>query len=99
MLPSPRTASAPNLAHLLTQTSAQAWPDLPSSIVDLSAIPEPPYDEPLNGVQKGILIGAAGLALGRPFTAAETLVALAKLQTHGDGRAWAATFVEKLPMK
>lgn len=99
MLPSPRIASAPNLAQLLTQSSAQAWPELPGSTVNLSAIAEPPDDEPLNGAQKGILIGAAGLALGRPFTAAETLVALARLQTHGDGRAWAATFVEKLPMK
>lgn len=99
MLPSPRIVSAPNLAYVLTQTSAQPWPVVPGPRLDQLAIFEPPDEAPLSGVQKGILIGAAGLARRRPFTREESRLAQMRLQTHGDGRAWMATFAEKLPMR
>ncbi|GAB3385971.1 alkaline phosphatase family protein [Lysobacter fragariae] len=88
MLPSPRIAAAPNLAYVLTEANAQSWPTLPAPPASLLSIPEPSDDMPLNGVQKGILIGAAGVARGRPYTPEETRAALTTLQTHGDGRAW-----------
>lgn len=99
MLPSPRIAAAPNLAYLLTETTPQAWPVVAGPSLELLAIPQPSDEEPLNGVQQGILIGAAGLARGRPLTPEETALELTRLRTHGDGRALAATFVEQLPLR
>ncbi|HEY0660113.1 MAG TPA: alkaline phosphatase family protein [Lysobacter sp.] len=99
MLPSPRIAAAPNLAYVLTETTAQTWPTLPAAPASLVDIPEPDDDEPLNGVQQGILVAAAGLAAGRPYTAEETRQALARLKTHGDGRSWVMALQPKLPLK
>jgi phospholipase C len=63
------------------------------------SIPEPGDDEPLNDVQKGILIGAAGLASGKPFTEEESRQALVRLKTHGDGRSWLMALHLKQPLK
>lgn len=98
-LPSPRIAAAPNLAYVLTETTAQAWPTLPAPPVILADIPEPDDSEPLNSVQQSVLIGASGIAAGRSLTAAETQIALARLQTHGDGRAFLMALQPHLPMR
>jgi phospholipase C len=98
-LPSPRIAAAPNLDFVLTETGAQEWPSLPTPPASLAVIPEPDDDEPLNDVQKSVLIGAAGIAAGRPFTAAEAMAAAAQLRTHGDGRAFLMALQPHLPMR
>lgn len=98
-LPSPRIAAAPNLGYLLTETSAQEWPLLPMPPASLAVIPDPDDDEPLNDVQKSVLIGAAGIAAGRPYTAAEAMAAAAQLRTHGHGRAFAMALQPRLPMR
>jgi phospholipase C len=98
-LPSPRIAYAPNLAYVLIESSAQSWPTLPPPPASLVDIPEPDDDEPLNGVQQSVLIGASAIAAGRPLTEAETQAALARLQTHGDGRAFLMALQPSLPMR
>jgi phospholipase C len=99
MLPSPRITAAPNLGYVLTETTAQSWPTLPTPPASMLSIPEPGDDEPLNDVQKGILIGAAGLASGRPFTEEESRQALVRLKTHGDGRSWLMALHLQQPLK
>lgn len=86
-LSSPRIAAAPNLAYVLTETTAQSWPTLPAPPGLDVAIPEPDDSEPLNTVQQSILIGAYAIGEGRALTEAETQQLLARLKTHGDGRA------------
>lgn len=98
-LPSPRIAAAPNLAFVLTETTAQSWPTLPPPPAALAEIPEPDDSAPLNSVQQSVLIGASALAAGRPLTEAETQAALARLQTHGDGRAFLMALQPHLPMR
>lgn len=98
-LPSPRIAAAPNLAYVLTETTPQSWPTLPTPPASQMVIPEPADGEPLNGVQQSILVGAAGIAAGRPLTRQETEQAMARLKTHGDGRAFAMALQPKLPMR
>jgi phospholipase C len=98
-LPSPRIGAAPNLAYVLTETEAQEWPTLPTPPASLAVIPEPDDSEPLNGVQQSVLIGASGVAAGRPLTAPEALAARARLRTHGDGRAFLMALQSHLPMR
>jgi phospholipase C len=98
-LPSPRIAHAPNLAFVLTQTTAQPWPTLPTPPARLAQIAEPDDSEPLNSVQQSILIGASGLAAGRALTEEETRLALARLRTHGDGRAFARALQPHFPLR
>lgn len=98
-LPSPRIASAPNLAFVLTETTAQSWPTLPPPPAAQAVIPEPDDSAPLNSVQQSVLIGASAIAAGRPLTEAETQAALARLQTHGDGRAFLMALQPHLPMR
>lgn len=98
-LPSPRIAAAPNLAYVLNETSPQPWPSLPTPPAALAVIPEPDDSEPLNSVQQSVLIGASGLAAGRPLTAPEVISAKARLQTHGDGRAFLMALQPHLPMR
>lgn len=98
-LPSPRIAAAPNLAYVLTETSAQTWPTLPTPPASLAVISKPDDSEPLNSVQQSVLIGASAIAAGRPLTEAETQAALARLQTHGDGRAFLMALQPHLPMR
>jgi phospholipase C len=98
-LPSPRIGAAPNLAYVLTEAKAQAWPTLPTPPASLAVIPEPDDSEPLNSVQQSVLIGASGIAAGRPLTAPEAMAARARLQTHGDGRAFLMALQPHLPMR
>ncbi len=98
-LPSLRIAHAPNLAFVLTQTTAQSWPTLPTPPAMLVQIAEPDDSEPLNSVQQSVLIGASGLAAGRALTEEETRLALARLKTHGDGRAFARALQPHLPLR
>jgi phospholipase C len=98
-LPSPRIAAAPNLAFVLTETTAQSWPTLPTPPASLAVIPEPDDSEPLNSVQQSVLLGASGIAAGRPLTAAETHAARGRLQTHGDGRAFLMALQPHLPLR
>lgn len=98
-LPSPRIAAAPNLAFVLDGDAPQPWPVLPPPPVALADIPEPADSEPLNGVQQSVLIGASAIVAGRPLTAAETQAALARLRTHGDGRAFLTALQPHLPMR
>jgi phospholipase C len=98
-LPSPRIAAAPNLAYLLTEATPQPWPALPTPPAALAAIPEPDDDMPLNEVQQSVLMAASGVAAKRALTPAETLAAKARLQTHGDGRAFVMALQPHLPMR
>jgi len=98
-LPSPRIGAAPNLAYVLTEPNAQPWPTLPTPPASLAVIPEPDDSEPLNGVQQSVLIGASGIAAGRPLTAAEATAARERLKTHGDGRAFLMALQPHLPMR
>lgn len=99
MLPSPRIASAPNLSYVLTETTAQSWPTLPTPPASLVTIPEPDDSAPLNGVQQSQLVAAASLAAGRLFTEEETRQAFERLKTHGDGRTWMTALQAHLPLK
>jgi phospholipase C len=103
LLPSPRIAAAPNLAFVLTETTPQSWPVIqqPSAQekMALAAIAEPDDDEPLNDVQRSLLIGAAAIVAKRPFTAAETAAAVARLRTHAHGRSWMMALAPHLPLK
>jgi phospholipase C len=99
MLPSPRITAAPNLAYVLTEASPQSWPTLPTPPASETTIPEPDDSEPLNGVQQCLLVGAAALAAGRPFTETETQKAFARLKTHGDGRSFLTALQPKLPLR
>ncbi|HEX4419904.1 MAG TPA: hypothetical protein VH165_18445 [Kofleriaceae bacterium] len=64
---------------------------MPSDAAPLPHQVVEPLDEvPLNDVQRRILIGAAGLATGRPFTEAESCAADARLRTYGDARSFLA---------
>jgi phospholipase C len=99
MLPSPRITAAPNLAYVLTEASPQSWPTLPTPPASETTIPEPDDSEPLNGVQQSLLVGAASLAAGRPFTETETQKAFARLKTHGDGRSFLTALQPKLPLR
>jgi phospholipase C len=97
LLPSPRIAAAPNLAFVLTESTPRAWPSIrPGDTVALAAIPEPDDDEPLNDVQRSLLVGGASLVAKRPFTPEETAAAFGRLRTHGHGRAWMAAFAASL---
>jgi phospholipase C len=98
-LPSPRIAAAPNLAYVLSETGPQDWPSLPTPPAALAIIPPPDDSEPLNSVQQSVLIGASGIAAGRPLTAPEVIAARARLQTHGDGRAFLMALQPHLPMR
>jgi len=98
-LPSPRIAAAPPLAFVLTESAPLPWPTMPPPSVTLADIAEPADGEPLNSVQQSVLIGASAIAAGRPLTEAETVAALARLQTHGDGRAFLTALQPHLPMR
>jgi hypothetical protein len=88
---------------VLTETSPQSWPTIPEPSPEmkaaLAAIPEPPDDMPLNDVQRSVLIGAAALVAKRPYTAAETAAAVARLRNHGHARAWVMALTPHLPLK
>jgi phospholipase C len=103
MLPSPRIAAAPNLAYVLTESTPQSWPSLSvqsTALADVCAnIAEPPDEMPLNDVQRGILIGAAALAGGRPYTEAESRAAHARLRTYHDARSFLEALKPHLPLK
>jgi phospholipase C len=103
MLPSPRIAAAPNLAFVLTEGTPQSWPVIPDpspqEAAALAAIAAPDDDEPLNDVQRSLLIGAAAIVAKRPFTPAETAAAVARLRTHAHGRAWMMALAPHLPLK
>jgi len=98
-LPSPRIAAAPTLDFVLTAGDPIPWPTMPPPPVTLSEIAEPDDSAPLNGVQQSVLIGASAIVAGRPLTAVETAAARARLQTHGDGRAFVTALQPHLPMR
>lgn len=103
ILPSPRIAAAPNLAFVLTESQPQSWPDLPaeaqSQAEAVKQIAQPADDEPLNDIQRSLLVGAAAMVAKRPFTRAETQAAFARLRTHGDGRSWMGALGPHLPLR
>jgi phospholipase C len=103
MLPSPRIAAAPNLAFVLTESQPQSWPDLPAAAqAQAEAVKQtalPADAEPLNDIQRSLLVGAAALVAKRPFTRAETQAAFARLRTHGDGRSWMGALGPHLPLR
>lgn len=103
MLPSPRIANAPTLAPVLSSTVQQSWPSLPApseaELAEIAAIPLPPDDQPLNDLQRLVLVAAAGIVAGRPYTRAEAVLAHQRLRTHGDARVWLAALQPHLPIR
>jgi phospholipase C len=99
MLPSPRIAAAPNLGFVLTEAEPRSWPIISTESLAELSIPEPDDDEPLNDVQRWIVIGAAGRVAGRPYTREESQLAYARLRTHGDARTWLMALEPHLPLK
>jgi len=91
-LPSPRIATAPTLAPVLTLTEKRDWPDIQAPVAAAaSPAAEPPANDVLlNDNQRAILMAFSAQVAKRPLSMAEKQVAGAQLQTHGDARVWLA---------
>lgn len=99
MLPSPRIAAAPNLGYLLTETTPQLWPSIPTPTFDLASIESPSDDQPLNDVQRAILLGAAQMKAGGGYKAEAAGAQFEQLRTHGDARVFMKYLQPHLPLK
>ena len=84
LLPSPRIVAVPNLGYVLTESSPQKWPSLPARAMEeataVAASPAPADDQPLNDIQRSILVAAAGIVAKRPYTTAEAALASSRLR-------------------
>lgn len=100
-LPSPRIASAPNLAPVLNQATPRPWPPLQAvpTAADLGAASAPLDAVLLNDNQKAILMAVGARAAKRPLSLSEKQMAMQHLKNHGDARTWLAALLPHLPLR